>query len=191
MIIGLDLDEVLADFINNFLAYYNNINKTSFKQEEIYDYNIFKVWKQPKEKIMKSIYDFYKTPYFENIKPISGAVEGVEILSQKHELKIITSRQNDIKQKTIKWIEKYFPNKFSQTYFTNHFSFNGSSSKKSEICLSENVDIMIEDSPEHAIDCASVSTKVMLLNRPWNKSNKFSKNILRVQSWKEIIKNIK
>ena len=139
MVIGIDLDEVLADFINSFLKFYNKKNKTSFRRNKISCYNIWKIWEETQEKIMGDIYDFYKTHYFENIKPVAGAIDGIDILSQKHELKIITSRQNDIKLKTEDWIEKNFPNKFSKIHFANHFAPSGSNIKKLEICFKENI----------------------------------------------------
>ncbi|MCK5085105.1 hypothetical protein KAK05_00155 [Candidatus Parcubacteria bacterium] len=190
MIIGIDLDEVLADFSKNFIAFYSDTNKTSYKMDEMYSYDLSEVWKETPEKIKRSIYDFYDSQYFENIRPISGSIEGVDILSQKYELQIITSRQNDIKEKTENWIEKYFPNKFSQITLTNHFAINGASTKKSKICLNENIDIMIEDAIKHALDCTSCCIKVLLLDYPWNRSIESSKKITRVRSWNEIVKNI-
>ena len=190
MVIGIDLDEVLADFINSFLKFYNKKNNTSFQRNKISCSNIWKIWGETQEKIMEEVYDFYETHYFENIEPIAGAIEGIDVLSQKHELKIITSRQNNIKRKTKDWIEKNFSNKFSEICFANHFAPNGSSIKKSEICFRESVDVMIEDSPDYATDCASNGIKVLLLDCPWNRSTKSSEKITRVQSWGEIIEKI-
>jgi len=69
--------------------------------------------------------EFFQTKDFEEIMPVYGSVEGVDILSQEHELTIITSRPNNISEKAEKWIEKYYPNKFSDIYMTNSFSLGG------------------------------------------------------------------
>ena len=64
---------------------------------------------------MEEVYNFYETHYFENIKPVKEATESIDILSKEHELKIITFRQHDMKQKTGDWTEKNFQISFQKS----------------------------------------------------------------------------
>lgn len=47
---------------------------------------------------------------------------------------VVTSRQNCIQQPTLDWIDTYFPGVFQAVHFGNHWSLEGRSRPKSEIC---------------------------------------------------------
>ena len=58
---------------------------------------------------------------------------------------------------------------------------------KEEICLELNVNFLIEDNMDHALDASERGIKVLLIDSPWNKSKSLNKNITRVNSWKKIL----
>jgi len=190
MKIGIDLDEVLADFTSAIIKFHNKTFNTSFQKDHLCIYEFWKIWGGTEKGMAREIDEFYKSHYFENIKPIPGSKIGVNVLSKKHDLKIITARQNYIADKTKKWLNNHFANKFSEIHFANHYSPIGKSIKKSEICLKLDIDLVIEDSLEYAKDCISVGKNVLLFDCPWNQSEKLPKNIKRVYSWKEIVESI-
>ena len=47
---------------------------------------------------------------------------------------VVTSRQHVIQDVTLEWIDRHFPDVFHEVYFGNHFSLEGGSRKKSDIC---------------------------------------------------------
>ena len=47
---------------------------------------------------------------------------------------VCRSRQNVIKDHTIEWLDKHYPEMFDEIHFGNHFSLEGISKPKSEIC---------------------------------------------------------
>lgn len=49
MKIGIDLDEVLADFMPQLLRYYNGKYKTNFTREQIKEYKFWNLWHCTKE----------------------------------------------------------------------------------------------------------------------------------------------
>ena len=186
MKIWVDLDEVLAQFLVAYLEYQNNTYGTNYKFKDVSDYDVWKVRGGTREQIVEKVYDFHKTPYFANIKPIEWALPVLKRLKKDHELYLITSRQDSVKEQTKLRINKYFPDIFSDLFFVNHFSTEWSQRKKSDVCNEVGIDVMIEDSLIYAEDCAVGERKVLLCNRPWNQAQTISPNIQRVQDRNEI-----
>lgn len=190
MKIGIDLDEVLADFLSTLIEFHNEKRGTSFKRNDFHSYRVYEVWGGTLEETIAEIYEFYETKFFDRVKPMPGALESVNELSRNHELIVITSRQLDISQKTISWIEKYFSGRFSGIFFTNQNSLSGKSLSKSSICRNSEIEFMVEDYLDYASECARSVKKVLLYDSPWNKTADLPENIFRVYSWKDISENL-
>ncbi len=186
MKIWVDLDEVLAQFLVAYLEYQNTTYGTNYKFEDVSDYDVWKIRGGTREEVVAKVYDFHKTPYFANIQPTEWALPVLQRLKKDHELYLITSRQDSVKEQTKLRINTYFPDIFSDLFFVNHFSTEWEQRKKSDVCNEIGIDIMIEDSLIYAEDCATAERKVLLCNRPWNQSTLHSPNIQRVQDWNEI-----
>ncbi|MBI5229280.1 hypothetical protein HY991_04155 [Candidatus Micrarchaeota archaeon] len=190
MLIGMDLDEVLADFLSSVIKFHNTTYGTSLKREDFFSYNFWEVWSGTREEAIKKVYEFHKTHYFHEIQPVEGAVEGVRELKEEHELVVITSRQYGIEKETRVWVQKTFPDAFSGVYFTNDFSKDGLRSKsKKDFCKELGIDLLVEDHLNYAKECVADGVRVLLLDCPWNKRERPQK-VSRVYSWKEIVERI-
>jgi 5'(3')-deoxyribonucleotidase len=191
MKIGVDLDEILSDTLTSVLEYYNSVHGTNLKRDEFVSYNYWEIWGGTKENAVKLIEDYYKTNYFKNIKPIAGAKENLEKLkSEGYELFVITGRSDKYKKGTKDWLTEYYPNIFSDIFFANTFDIDNTDTKKSDICIKNNIPILIEDDPHHLADCVQAGIKTIVLDCPWNK-NFQAKNSVRVFSWEEITQKVK
>jgi len=188
MLIGIDLDSVLADLIVSLLSHYNERQGTEFCKDDHNDYALHRVWRCSSEESKERVFDFYRSTKFDEVKPIKGCQEGIEYLKGKHNLVVITSRPLVIEKKTKSWIEKYFPKVFTGIHHTNSFSKQGKKRLKSEVCEDLGVEAMIEDSLEFAKDCLKAQVKVFLYDQPWNQSKRLPKDITRFYHWKEIEK---
>lgn len=192
MIIGIDLDSVIVDLMPPLIDFHNRHFGSSSVLKDYTKYDFCDIWKCSRKEVVERIFQFYRSPDFDKVKTIPGAVEGINHLSKKHVLHVITSRPNWIKEKTDRWILKHFPNKFTSIYHTNQFSQKGSPSQlKSEICRFLQAEIVIEDHLEFARDCTTLVKRVFLLDMPWNSQKKLPKKITRVFSWEEIVREIK
>eukprot|EP00959_Pyramimonas_sp_CCMP1952_P301737 6313326-Pyramimonas_sp.AAC.1 len=107
---------------------------------------------------------------------------------------VVTSRQHVIQEPTLLWLEENFPGVFTSVHFGNHFAMEGTSRKKSEICRELNADVLIDDNPGYAMDCAEAGMQVLLfdwnLEYPWSKTEvdgvwngPHHPNITRVSDW--------
>lgn len=187
MLIAIDIDDTLADFITSFIDFHNHTYGTSLTKDDIFTYDFWEVWGGTREETIKKIDDYSKTNYFKNVKPMDNAVKCVNELRQRHNLIVITSRPNSVVKETEEWINRYFPDAFSNIFYTANLIRNDKIHKtKEEVCINENVDVIIEDNLNHSMDCANKGIKVLLLDAPWNQSESLPKNITRVKSWDEI-----
>lgn len=188
MLIGVDLDDVLADTFSNLIAFHNDNYGPYLTKDKFSSWQLSNVFNITEEEAIKRVLEFDDSCYFEGIKPVDGAVDAVNMLKQSNKLIVITSRLDNLLEKTEKWLEKYFSNTFSKVYHTYH-SWMGAANKKKkvEICLDLKVDYFIEDSLDYARECAEKGVKVLLYDNPWNQCKELPENIIRVQNWKEIV----
>jgi len=92
MLIAIDLDEVLAEFIDSFIEFHNAVYGTNLTRNNFFSYKFWEAWGGTRKEAINKVYEFHKTPYFKNIKPVEGAIEGVKKIGKKNKLIVITSR---------------------------------------------------------------------------------------------------
>lgn len=191
MIIGIDIDEVLAELTDKFLEFYNEKYGADFKRQDVKSYNLWEVWKGTREESIDKFYEFYNSFYFESIEPVKDSIESIHKLGEKHELHLITARPNEVKKNTFEWIKKHHVRDFVSINFTNHWGVNAEEkTTKGDICKKLGIQVMVEDGLHYAEEIASHGVKVLLFDCPWNQSDSLPENIERVYSWKDVMKII-
>ena len=189
IIIAIDVDEVSLDFMNPLLEYHNDKYGTSLKREDFKSFNLWETWGGTRQEAVKKVYYFFNSPYSENIKPIKGSQESINILSKNKDLVIATSIPGYLHSRTIGMLSKYYSGMFKDFYFTYQFDRNNGNRKKN-ICLEKNVDFIIDDVIDNVLACSSVVKKAFLFDSPWNQINNLPENVGRVHSWKEVLKQL-
>jgi uncharacterized HAD superfamily protein len=172
MIIGIDVDDVLVEYVKSFLIFYNEKNKTNLSYKKFIDIN----------NSVDKDNSFFCSSYFRDMKICFGAREVIKKLARDNELFIVTSRQIEWKEFTDNFIRKNFPDCFKEIFYAS--DIHGGEKKKSEIYAE--MDIIIEDNKGHALDCARMGKKVFLIDKPWNQGIEHP-NIIKVSQWKEIL----
>lgn len=86
---------------------------------------------------------------------------------------VVTSRQHVIRQPTLQWLDTYFPGTFVDVHFGNHYALSGPSMSKSEICKQVGAQVLIDDNPRYALECAQAGIQVLLFD--WDGSYAWSK----------------
>lgn len=191
MNIGIDLDNVLADFQTTWLAYHNKRYGTSFKGSDITIYDYAPIMHITSDEVVRRVYEFYESPEFEDIKPETGAVAAISVLSAKNTLFIITSRPDKTIERTRTWVETYFHDSFDEIIHTNQFSMDHDGTvTKAAICLDRTISVMIEDAPNYTKEVAEAGVTVLLLDKAWNRETQESQRIIRVKNWNSIVKKV-
>ncbi|CAI7908374.1 unnamed protein product, partial [Closterium sp. NIES-53] len=121
------------------------------------------------------VHDFFKSTHFnDGIPIIPGAFDTLRRLSHFTDLVVVTSRQHVIREPTLEWLDNHFPGVFSSVHFGNHFALEGTPRPKSEMCRELGAEVLIDDNPRYAMECAEHGIQVLLfdwlLQYPWSKT---------------------
>ncbi|KAJ0981014.1 hypothetical protein J5N97_009269 [Dioscorea zingiberensis] len=197
MVVAVDVDEVLGSFLSALNKFIADRYSSNHSLSEYYVYEFFKIWNCSRAEADIRVHEFFKTPYFQKgIHPIPGARLTLQKLSKFCDLSVVTSRQNAIKDQTLEWIEKHYPGLFQEVHFGNHFALHGQSRSKSEICRSLGAQVLIDDNPRYALECAEVGLKVLLFDYnnsyPWCKADSIASHplVTKVYNWQEVEQNL-
>jgi 5'(3')-deoxyribonucleotidase len=187
-VIAIDIDDVLAPTTSCLANWHNLVYKSNLSVEDFHSFQWWDVWGGTEEEAIVKAFELFKSSDFINMEPISGSVEAVLTLSKQYDLVIVTARQNIVKEQTLTWIEKHFPNCFMNVMHGNHHSHEGEVFTKPEMCKNIGASIFIDDVPKHALACAELGLKVFLFgDYPWNRSVDTPADVIRAKNWKEII----
>lgn len=193
MNIGIDLDDCISTFLENFCIFHNAEYKTNHKLEDFWTYHICKVLKETVKESSDKVAEFYNSDFFNNIQPWEDSQKAISQLSKNPNtnLHILTSRFGAFGQ-TIAWLNIYFPGIFPEqnVFFTaNIYAKREIPLTKAELCTVLDLDFLVEDSIDYIEQCCDV-TQCILLDRPWNQKQTPQRTI-RVYSWKDVPKYIK
>jgi 5'(3')-deoxyribonucleotidase len=198
IVIACDIDEVLFPYVSGYIKYYNRIHGTDYKVSDFHSYDFSKVHGGTREYIADVVYAFHDEPEFEEIEPITGSLEAIHKLQELGELHFVTARQAAIENKTHNWIKKHFGIEKHRIHVGNHWTRTSDpvshKRTKAEMCHAIRAEILIDDAPAYALECAAAGVKVFLFDLNggygWNKPTPLHENITRVCSWDECIRGI-
>lgn len=192
MRIGVDLDDVLLVFFEPFIEFQNKRYGMNVRLVDFIDYNSWwNIWGIKKERAIQDVRDFYKTDLFKNLVSVDGAQDAIRVLSESHDLFIITARPRCISKKTMIQVRNSFKKSFRGIYFAEH-TLLGTGKNKGYFCDLLKLDFMIEDSIELSRSCISPDKReILILGRPWNVFDENSvQGMSRFNSWKDIVRYI-
>jgi len=189
MNIGIDIDDVTADFINPLLRFYHQRTGIRLSYENFFSYRFEDVWGGTRIETISFVREFYHSDAFAKLPLIEGAEEGLNLLSERHSKVFITSRHSKAKEVTPKWIEYRLPKlQGNRIIFSGEYA-ESSDGSKGDISVKEGLDLIVEDNGDIALDCSEKGIVTILFNRPWNQGVTHS-NILRVKNWQEALREI-
>lgn len=190
MAIGFDCDEVLLPTLKHHCNFLNKKYGVDLKEQDFKKYEFWEYCGVTREQSIIDFSEFFETQEFQQIQPFPGVVSGIEKLSKIKKLFVITSRLYSYEQFTRKWIEQYFPGRFSGVAFGNHYSLNGKSIEKLELCKKRGVEVLVEDNEMHA-SAVCKEIPVVLFDKPWNQQIKDTKMLKRAMNWEEIVCHVR
>ena len=189
MRIGIDIDNVISNFndilLKEYLKHDKELRNTGIINEnsEYLRRGMFD-WTEKEE---ESFYNSNIENFVQKLKPIEDSPYYIKKLKEDgNEIYIITGRNNGEYENpyelTKAWLNKYnFV--FDKLLFTNVYDNHA----KTEVCLENNIDLMIEDSTRICLDLISNGIKVYTMNTRYNQKEQ---TLDRVSNWKEIYERI-
>ena len=104
LVIGVDVDEVCADLLSEWLRRYNLKYRDTLRPEDITDWNI---GAQVKPECGDKIYAILDEPdLYQNIVPMRGALEAVELLRELGRVVFVTAGATNATEK-FKWMKRW------------------------------------------------------------------------------------
>lgn len=189
MRIGIDIDNVISNFddtlLKEYLKHDKELRNTGIinKNPEYLRKGMFD-WTEEEE---SSFYHANIEDFAIKLRPIEDSVCYIRKLKEDgHEIYIITGRNNgeyiNPKELTTQWLDKYNI-VYDKLIFTNAYDKHA----KTEVCLENNIDLMIEDSTRISLDLINNGIKVYTMNTRYNQKEQ---TLDRVSKWKEIYERI-
>ncbi len=189
MKIGIDIDEVVVEFMKGYLNFHNKKHNTCYKLNDITNYHLWKCgFHKNKEESVREVVEFSDSDYFNSLSLVKGAKSSLKKLFEIYKSYFITSRSEDIKEKTKNFFYLNFPKNKYEFVFSGEI-YGGKT--KSEICSEFGIQIMVEDNADYAFDCAEKGIKTFLLDKPWNKNCEEHEKIVKVNNWNEVLEKLK
>ena len=146
------------------------------------------MWGGTREKAIGIADESQSSGHFERISPVKNSIKSIKSLASKNRFFIITSRPENWKTKTEKWVKRHLGNIDCKIIYTNDF-YNRHGKSKSEICIEKGIKLILEDHGKYSLDCAKKGVRVILFDKPWNKKARH-RNIIRVYDWLEAVGKI-
>ena len=184
MKIGIDIDNVISNFndelLKEYLKHDKELRNTGIINEDVFiRYGMFD-WTEKEES------EFYKNNIeriAKKLQPLNRATETIKKLKEDgNEIIIISGRNNgeynNPYKLTEEWLAKYNI-VYDKLILTNAYN----KEEKANVCKENNIDIMIEDSTQTAVNIEKIGTNVLFMNTRYNKNNE---NFEKVSNWKEI-----
>ena len=168
-ILAVDADDVFWDFNGRYVLSHNRIHGTSFALEDIYTFDMVKMYNLPLTVLLKNVYTLVHEEH-DSIVPYADSIQSFERLSTMYDLHIVTSRAESARDITEAAFEKHAPGLFDDFHFTNGFSQAGAEVKltKLEVCRRIGAIALVEDAPTNAVCVADGGIPVYMPQRAWN-----------------------
>lgn len=164
MIIKIDVDGVIRNINEKMCEIYNQLFNEKITVEDIFDYDVEKVFKRIKEKFGMTAVDYFFSwearEVFLGSEPYTGVREAIQKLRDAGHKVVIVTWQFNLQNK----------------YYTLMF-FEKNKIPYDDICFTRDKwmiqgDWLIDDNPEFIADERDKSSKIMI-NMPYNKNCKF------------------
>lgn len=188
IVLAVDIDDVLFDFIGYFFDWHNQRYGTALTPSDMMEGKLWEVWGGTKAQAAERVPAFFQETDHLGMAPIPGAQACLQKLSEAYRLFVVSARDPATSKITHAWIDKYFPGLFHQTSLgiANPMSDQNSMSK-AEMCRQLGAQVLIEDQLVNAEVCAREGIRVLLFgNYSWNQADILPRGIQRVENWDQI-----
>lgn len=169
--IGIDIDDTICDFGSEFIKFYNKLHQTNhslFYMRECDYASFLKISPVYCNELLTK----FTIEYIHKLLPFKGSFDALTKLKLQFNCKlyIITYRSERFKIQTIEWIDKHFPGIFSGIEFGNFYDSNDYKKRtKKEMCLSLNINILIDDRYDVISHCRTIPGFLgIIYERPWS-----------------------
>jgi len=198
-VVAVDIDEVLAQYLRGYCAYYNSVHGTWWQVKDFHTYKFWKVTGGTQDEAVRQVYLFHDSPYFSDLEVIPGAKEGVAALAAlpEVELHIVTSRHAEIAEASRQWIARHFPGVFGdRIHIGNHWGTSEAPKlSKPEMCEKIGAEVLIDDSAVYCKEAAEHGIHTVLFDWQggygWSQERVEGPRCVRALSWPDVVAHVR
>lgn len=193
-VIAIDIDDVIADSTEALRLVANEIPGVSLEREHYQVEGKYwgyyeSVWANNKVDHLVSFEKLHNdmAESQSHVQLIQGAKSGLEKLSKKYTIVLITSREIEWIDATKIWVKENLGDLVSGLVFVHHKNSDGRT--KGDACIEAGANWLIDDNYEHCKSAQVVGVQPLLFgNYGWNRHEGVSEDITRVKTWTDILK---
>lgn len=187
-LIAVDIDEVLAHHNQALAEWHNGEFGTNHGAEAYFTDYWSKVWGVSPEEADRRALAFHASGAHARLRSITGAFEILQQLRASYDLAIVTVRRQSTIEDTRQWVNRHYPNIFTEIHFV-HFWDDNDTTTKAQLCQRIGAHYLIDDSVKHCALAAQAGMQALLFgDYAWNKAEKLPERIKRVAEWNEVLK---
>ena len=189
-IIAIDIDDVLSQHAQEFVDFSNKRWGTHLTVEDYHE-NWSDMWQIDLEETEERARHYFDSGRLFQYRHNETARPVLKKLSKNYRLVILTSRQSFLKDGTVEWLEKNFPNIFTEVHFASFWDLedltHAHEATKAEMALGVKASYLIDDQPKHCLGAAEVGIESLLFgDYSWNRSVELPENVTRVHDWQAV-----
>ena len=173
MRIGIDIDDTIVNTSEMCINYVKKLDKKYGENiKDIITDNI-------KNPVVTLFYDNYLYDVIAHAKLKEDAVKVINELYRDNEIYFITARS----ERFIKDVDNMTKN-LLDSYNIKYNKIITGAGKKAEVCVENNIDLLIDDSIKHCTNLSNIGIDTLLFNSINNKD--IETNLKRVYNWNEV-----
>lgn len=177
MNLGFDIDGVISNFTQRFAEIVNKRYGITITETEMYCYDADLILGIPKEEAAEIAVEIIKSDL--PLNPL--AKETLEKLTAEgHSIYLLTARSDTLFYYTLMWLKQ------KSVPYKEIYHLVGGKKYQANV----NVDLVVEDSLQEALEYTRMVKHVLLFDQPWNKTKNVKDLIKRVYSWTDIYKEV-
>jgi len=185
-IIAVDIDDVLFPMVADLIKYVDREHAVKLTPEDFKSYMLEDIWPAGTAE-GEIVFENYKQQITTEVAPVKGATSALGKLSAKYEVIIMTSRDVKVEPITRQWLDRHFPEIFSQIHLLGNRKDSVTWRTKAEVCQEIGVSYLIDDSLKHLVLASEVGVKGLLFGDfSWNQGD-LPKGVVRVKDWQEVL----
>lgn len=186
--IGCDLDNFLTFTAQHWVAGSNQLWNTDLTVDS-YGEDWPRIWECDLDEARYRASIINSSEVVSTYPPFPDAPPTMARLSEAYRLVVITSRPALLRDCTIDWIDRHFPNAFEGVYFAGMWDHVDDQidhdialyTTKEAICEELGIEHLVDDEPKHCRGALGVGVKPVLYgDYNWNRHQEVPEGIIRV-----------
>jgi 5'(3')-deoxyribonucleotidase len=184
--IAVDIDDVLASSADEWVRHTNELWGTNLTIED-FDENWGAMWQVDHDEMKRRRDILFENRVVRDFPPQQQAMATLKQLSDHYRLIVTSSRNSDIRQDTLDWLNEHYADVFEEIHLSGIYDTGKEDAHtltKRELLERVGADYLIDDQPKHCIAAAEAGLVGILFGEyAWNRDVELPSGVVRCKDW--------